>query len=82
MAGSSRRHSAQPGRPDRRGESLLHRMHRFAVPFDHGMRGDAEPLPAPQMHEQAIRQAHRWLALPDLSRAFGLTMKYAAFQIV
>lgn len=62
-------------------KSLLHRTHRLAVPLDHGMSGDAEAMPPPQMGEQAIRQAHCRLALLGRASTLGTTMKYAMVEI-
>jgi len=50
-------------------EGFAHGRHRFAIPFDNRMSGDAEPFPAPQVRQQPCRQSNGRLAFIRLTGA-------------
>src|SRR6185312_12447110 len=71
----------EPGSNSRPLECLADIAHRLAVPLDEVALGNAEPLPATHVCEQARRQVNGRLPLVALDRAVGLAMEFAGVEI-
>jgi hypothetical protein len=64
-----------------RGKRLANRCDRLAIPFNYRMAGYPQPLPSPQMGEQACRKPYGRLPLVSLGFSLASAVENAAFQI-
>ena len=82
MPQNVRRHlGAEPGRAHGRREALAHALDRLAVPLDHRLLGEPEPLPAAQVGKQPRRQLHRRLTLLGLPAPDRAAIEHALLKV-
>src|SRR6516164_9496733 len=67
----------EAGSTDGTSKALAHRADGLAIPFDDRMQGDAEPLPAAQMRQQAPIESDGRLPLLGLWGAFCTPIEHA-----